>query len=258
MYLRSQHTCLKQIVSRLNTTQWYIICHLSELVLLDNSFLSKLDESVSFLRKKIAPNIEFYYLRYEHSFLLAFTQKKTRNYQKWLKNKNTELSNQITLTEIVKIRKLLQFYLQNTIQNQRANLRIYSTKRDSKIPFLGYFICHKSSQITKTKNQIELLIDIRQVIRSLSTMGYCDRFGKPKPNFRYYSQSQYNIIANASSTLRGIACYYELAKLKYTFMSQLCYIVTHSLAMTFAAKFKLRTRAKVFRLAGSNLQKPLF
>jgi hypothetical protein len=88
-------------------------------------------------------------------------------------------------------------------------------------------------------------------------MGFCDIFGNPKPNFRYYQKSQYDAIAHASSILRGLACYYELARFKRSCMSQCSYIVTHSLALTFAAKFKLSTRSKVFCVAGQNLQRDL-
>jgi hypothetical protein len=96
-----------------------------------------------------------------------------------------------------------------------------------------------------------------KVILSLSEMGFCDRAGNPKPNFRYFQESQQSSIARVSCVLRGLSFYYYLANYKPRCMERCSYILTHSLAMMFAAKFKLGTRAKVFYLAGRNLHRPL-
>lgn len=127
------------------------------------------------------------------------------------------------------------------------------------IPFLGYLLkisTHKHSNGIPT---IVCLINMNQVIDSLSDMGFCDRLGNPKPNFRYYQDSQYSAVARVSAILRGLASYYDLAEVphdKRRCMTRWSYILTHSLAMVFAAKFKLGTRARVFARAGRNLQKP--
>ena len=134
------------------------------------------------------------------------------------------------------------------------------------ISFLGYTIktykelLYGTHDKTKMRIQCVITIDGIGVLESLADMGFCDRSGNPKPNFRYYQDSQYSAIARVSAILRGLACYYDLAQLphdKRRCMTRWCYIVTHSLAMVFAAKFKLGTRARVFERAGRNLQKPL-
>ena len=131
----------------------------------------------------------------------------------------------------------------------------YKMENWTQIAFLGYTL-----KLSKTSMRIHCVINMNQVIESLADMGFCDRSGNPKPNFRYYQDSQYSAIARVSAILRGLACYYDLAEMphdKRRCMTRWCYILTHSLAMVFAAKFKLGTRACVFGRAGRNLQKPI-
>lgn len=100
-------------------------------------------------------------------------------------------------------------------------------------------------------------VNMVKVILSLCEMGFCDRAGNPKPNFRYFQESQQSSIARVSRVLRGLSFCFCLANSKRRCMERCSYILTHSLAMMFAAKFKLGTRAKVFCLAGRNLHTPL-
>lgn len=106
-------------------------------------------------------------------------------------------------------------------------------------------------------SNIRLLVNMPKVIHSLAAKGFCDRSGNPKPNFYYFQDSQSIAVARVASVLRGLANYYHLAESRRRCVSRWSYILTHSLAMMFAAKFKLGTRAKVFALAGRNLSKPL-
>jgi hypothetical protein len=105
--------------------------------------------------------------------------------------------------------------------------------------------------------KIRLLVNMQKVIESLADKGFCDRSGNPKPNFQYFQGSQKKTVARVASLLRGLTNYYQMADSKRRYLSRLSYILTHSVAMMFAAKFKLGTRAKVFGLAGRNLIKPL-
>lgn len=107
------------------------------------------------------------------------------------------------------------------------------------------------------QSNIRLTVNMSKVIESLSDKGFCDRLGNPKPNFYYFQYSQNKTISRVSSLLRGLTNYYQLAESRRRCVSRWSYIVTHSIAMMFAAKFKLGTRAKVFALAGRNLIKPL-
>lgn len=108
-----------------------------------------------------------------------------------------------------------------------------------------------------SSSKIRLLVNMQKVIQSLSDKGFCDRSGNPKPNFLYFKESQKNTVGRVASILRGLTNYYQLAESKRRNVTRWSYILTHSIAMMFAAKFKLSTRAKVFALAGRNLMKPL-
>nr|YP_006073016.1 maturase [Nitella hyalina]AEH42857.1 maturase [Nitella hyalina] len=97
---------------------------------------------------------------------------------------------------------------------------------------------------------------MRKVIHRLAAKGFCDKSGNPKPNFFYFQDPQSFSVSRISSILRGLANYYHIADSKRQCIARLSYILRHSLAMVYAAKFKLRSRAKVFAIAGKDLSKP--
>nr|NP_943680.1 putative reverse transcriptase and intron maturase [Chara vulgaris]AAP92211.1 putative reverse transcriptase and intron maturase [Chara vulgaris] len=103
---------------------------------------------------------------------------------------------------------------------------------------------------------VTLLVDMRKVIHRLAALGFCDKSGNPKPNFFYFQDPQRNSVSRISGLLRGLANYYHIADSKRQCIARLSYILRHSLAMVYAAKFKLRSRAKVFAIAGKDLKKP--
>jgi Type II intron maturase len=155
--------------------------------------------------------------------------------------------------------------------------------RGEYVPFLGYLICHGYERETRPllrspkyqrptdflsapkkvlahprlRNRVRLLVNMPKVLNSLAEQGFCDRSGNPQPNFHYFQETQSDTVTRVASVLRGLANYYHLAESQRRCVSRWSYILTHSLAMMFAAKFKLGTRAKVFALAGRNLWKPL-
>jgi hypothetical protein len=100
---------------------------------------------------------------------------------------------------------------------------------------------------------VTLLVDMRKVIHRLAAKGFCDKSGNPKPNFFYFQDPQSFSVSRISSILRGLANYYHIADSKRQCIARLSYILRHSLAMVYAAKFKLRSRAKVFAIAGKDL-----
>lgn len=278
-----QHRCLKQVQSELHGVQWYIVANLSKR-LLDNKLLNRLDQGIASLFStqlslqlpcfarasgdfvtstvdsyrcslcfkdlkhkqltKEAKGFKLHYVRHSHNFLIGIEVDCQYIYDP------------VTFNQLALVNQICDILVKNcerwlSTRITRECFHIYTTKRD-RVPFLGYYIRH--STIT---NKVHLLVNMNQVVHSLSDMGFCDRSGKPKPNFRYFQESQYSAIARVSSVLRGLACYYELAEWKRRCMTRCSYILTHSLAMMFAAKFKLGTRAKVFAIAGRNLNKPL-
>jgi Type II intron maturase len=145
-------------------------------------------------------------------------------------------------------------------QQKRRSMKCFARKKQSfsnNAPsFKRTSLFFPNNPTTKT-GKIRLLVNMDKVIESLADKGFCDLSGNPKPNFQYFQDSQKKTVARVGSLLRGLTNYYQLAESKRRSISRLSYILTNSVAMMFAAKFKLRTRAKVFGLAGRNLMKPL-
>lgn len=140
------------------------------------------------------------------------------------------------------------------------------------IPFLGYLIKKSPKQkfsysrkyAGKTKRidtmrggQVYLKTDTQKVIKRLHERGYCQKNGYPIPNFTFLSETQYGTIIKASYVLRGLASYYRLARNFRSFMSKMNYIIRYSIAKVFAAKFRQKSIAKVFAMAGKDLSKPI-
>lgn len=143
---------------------------------------------------------------------------------------------------------------------------------DRPILFLGYLVqkspkrkfsyyrkyAGKMRKVTTMRGgQVELKADTKKVIKRLNERGYCQKNAFPIPNFSLLSETQYGAIIKVSYVLRGLASYYKLACNFRNFMSRMNYILRYSLAKVFAAKFRLKSIAKVFAIAGKDLGKPL-
>jgi retron-type reverse transcriptase len=66
-----------------------------------------------------------------------------------------------------------------------------------------------------------------------------------------------NIIDYFNFVLRGILNYYSIVNNYYNLKRVVSYLLLHSCALTLALKYKLRTKSKVFKRFGKNLQCPL-
>ena len=173
----------------------------------------------------------------------------------------------------VRVKELISRFLSAKLKLMLSAQKTLITRaRGSDIPFLGYNINHGPSNMYTYRRRyqgkwrtvrvcraghIRLLVQMKKVIASLASKGFCDRLGEPKPNFHYFQDPQSYTLSRVGSILRGINNYYHLAESKRRCVTRVSYILTHSLAKTFAAKFKLGTRSKVFALAGKDLSRPL-
>lgn len=101
------------------------------------------------------------------------------------------------------------------------------------------------------------MADADKIVRKLNEAKFCDRNGDPKPCFQYMHQTQSLTNTRIRSILLGIANYYKLANNRRRVTRRVSYILRHSVAKMYAAKYKLATRAKVFRKGGKYLHKPL-
>lgn len=160
----------------------------------------------------------------------------------------------------------------------KRNLKLQLNEEKSKIthylqtvPFLSYKISTRhnpevgrnrvvSSGLTirqkRPSGNVKLLVDIRKVINKLSEKNFCTPGGFPKPNWLLaLGAPQAFSVSRGALVVRDLANYYRLASNFKQSVMRINYIVTHSLAKTFAAKFRLQSRSKVFAKAGPDLSR---
>ncbi len=143
-----------------------------------------------------------------------------------------------------------------------ASIPKASIKKSLKKSFFSYQGLRSNQFVQKIKafrnrRFLRLMVDMKKIIESLSKKGFCNQKGDSLPNFRFFQDPQSYTISRASAALRGIGNYYHLADNKVRGVQRISFIIQHSLAMMFAAKYKLRTRAQVFKIAGRDFSKPL-
>jgi group II intron reverse transcriptase/maturase len=100
-------------------------------------------------------------------------------------------------------------------------------------------------------------MDSARIVARLHLMGFCEKNGEPMPNFRYMSLPQAETNTKANAILRGLSNWARIAGNRRTAVARYAYIVRYSLAMMYAAKFKLHRVAAVFKVGGNDLSKPI-
>lgn len=169
----------------------------------------------------------------------------------------------------LRIKKLVAIFLRVKLKLTLSSEKTLITRcKGNHIPFLGFLIGIRASKAFIYKRRygskirtikslrgggIALYVDINKVLTRLAIKGFCDSMKNPTPNFYYLQFPQSSTLKEVASILRGISNYYLIADNFRASLSRISYIMRHSLAMMFAAKFKLRTRAKVFARAGKDL-----
>lgn len=104
---------------------------------------------------------------------------------------------------------------------------------------------------------LTLMVGMHKLIQKLADAKFCKRNGDPLPCFQYLHQSQSVTLSRINALLRGYVNYFRLANNYRRSLNRIRYILQHSLAKMFAAKFKLRSRARVFKMAGPTFHKRL-
>jgi group II intron reverse transcriptase/maturase len=172
-----------------------------------------------------------------------------------------------------RVKELINRFLRNRLSLRLNELKTLITRaKGNTIPFLGFRIQHgptiamrfwrryqgKWRSIRSLRDgDIRLLVDQEKVIRKLAENKFCDKAGKPKPNFRYLGDPQSYTVSKVSNIIRGIDNYYKIANNRRQATSRILNIVRSSVVKMFAAKFKLRTQRKVYAKAGKDLSRPL-
>lgn len=172
-----------------------------------------------------------------------------------------------------RVKALVQRFLHHRLKlSLNEDKTLITPAKGNTIGFLGFRIQHaptiamkfwrryqgKWRQIRSIRDgHIRLLADTRKVIKDLAEKRFCDKSGKAKPNWVYFHDPQSYAISKASSIIRGLDNYYNIANNKRRLTNSVMSIIRSSMAKLFAAKFKLRTQASVYARGGKDLSRPL-
>lgn len=166
----------------------------------------------------------------------------------------------------IEIRDKVKDFLKSEL-NVELNLKKTKITHITKgIEFLGYIFSRRklfikqlySRTIVTRKMTIPTLdVNMKKVIARLAEAKFCDGDGNPLPAFRFLRlpQSETNIKVNY--ILRGLSEWWSIAGNRRQAIARVAYIIRYSIAKMYAAKFKLGTTAKVFKIAGNSLSKPI-
>ncbi|CAA7411045.1 unnamed protein product [Spirodela intermedia] len=100
---------------------------------------------------------------------------------------------------------------------------------------------------------------LRQCIKQFRKLEFLkgDRDPDPQPCFRMFHATQAHTNAQMNKFLCTMAEWYRYADNRKKVVNFCSYIIRGSLAKLYAAKYKLRSRAKVYKIASRNLSRPL-
>jgi retron-type reverse transcriptase len=189
--------------------------------------------------------IKITFVRYAHDFLLGVTG-------------SLQLAKQI--------REEIRVFLEQKLKLKLNLEKTKITHVSKKIEFLGYKFSRRvfftrqkygSRKFTRKMTLFTMNIDMDRLIKFLKQKGFCDGKGKPIPNFKKLNMSQSDSNSKINSILRGLSEWCKFAGNRRSALSFASYVLRFSAAKTYAAKFKLKTIAKVLKTAGRNLSKPI-
>jgi group II intron reverse transcriptase/maturase len=166
----------------------------------------------------------------------------------------------------VEIREKIREFLQNELKLEMSIEKSKITHVSKGIEYLGYvfsrrFLITKQSYGKKTlkrKMTIPTLdVNMKKVIYRLATEKFCNRNGEPTPCFRFLRLPQSETNRKINEILRGLCQWWSIAGNRRQAVARTAYIIRYSIAKVYAAKFKLRTVAKVFKIGSNDLGKPI-
>jgi len=166
----------------------------------------------------------------------------------------------------VEIRDKVKDFLKNELNLELSLEKTKITHVTKGIEFLGYIFGRRQLFIKQTywgrvvtrKMTIPTLdVNMKRVIARLAESGFCDGSGNPIPAFRYLRLPQSETNVKVNYILRGLSEWWSIAGNRRAAVARVAYIIRYSIAKVYAAKFKLRTVAAVFKVGGNNLSKPI-
>ena len=102
-----------------------------------------------------------------------------------------------------------------------------------------------------------LYVDMTKVISRLKEKGFCDGAGNPTPCFRFLRYPQSEVNKKINMIIRGLCNWWSIASDRKQSVARVAYILRYSIAKVYAAKFKCKTVARVFKIGGNDLSKPI-
>ena len=166
----------------------------------------------------------------------------------------------------IEVKDLVRSFLQDKLKIELNEDKTHITHIANHVPFLGHSVSRRTKLVQQryhgkwkncTKHLLTIDADQDKMIKRLSQKGFCTSEGVPQPCFRLLQlpQSESNHLIN--SVLRSISEWWKIAGNRRVALSRTSFVLRYSLAMMYAAKFRLGTVSKVFRRSGKALAKPL-
>ncbi|XP_039122518.1 nuclear intron maturase 2, mitochondrial [Dioscorea cayenensis subsp. rotundata] len=106
---------------------------------------------------------------------------------------------------------------------------------------------------------LSVTASLKQCIKQFRRLEFLkgDRDPDPQPCFRMFHATQAHTNAQMNKFLSTMVEWYRYADNRKKIVNFCSYIIRGSLAKLYAAKYKLRSRAKVYKIASRNLSRPL-
>jgi group II intron reverse transcriptase/maturase len=166
----------------------------------------------------------------------------------------------------IDIREKVKDFLKNELNVELSLEKTKITHISKGIDFLGYKFSRKQifvkqsygGTIVNRKMTIPTLdVNMKRVITRLEEANFCDGSGKPLPAFRFLRLPQYDTNTKVNYILRGLSEWWSIAGNRRQAIARVAYIIRYSIAKVYAAKYKLKTVAAVFKIGGNDLSKPI-
>ncbi|KAF7824993.1 nuclear intron maturase 2, mitochondrial-like [Senna tora] len=106
---------------------------------------------------------------------------------------------------------------------------------------------------------LSVTASLKQCIKQFRKLNFLkgDRDPDPQPCFRMFHATQAHTNAQMNKFLSTMVEWYRFADNRKKVVNFCSYIIRGSLAKLYAAKYKLRSRAKVYKIGSRNLSRPL-
>lgn len=167
-----------------------------------------------------------------------------------------------------RVKHLIGRFLGEKLKLQLSVSKTHITHCKHRIPWLGYHVHtgnvgkvirarYSKRGLTLLKRSargnVSILVDRKRALKNLSQKGFCFPSGRDKPNWAFLHPPQTYSVAQAQKLLTGLNAYFAVCNDRRAAVHYFMTIVRSSLAKTFAAKFKLGSRRKVYARAGADL-----